>query len=77
MKLYRIKLKELMTKKGVNITQVSKETGLSRTTLTAIVYEEGRGIQMKTINKLCNYFDITPAELFEEIKKSSHLKMTT
>lgn len=71
MRLYRIKLKELMAKKDVNITQVSKGTGLSRTTLTAIVYEEGRGIQMKTINKLCNYFDITPVELFEEIKKSS------
>lgn len=77
MRTYRIKLKELMVEKDVNITRISKGTGLSRTTLTAIVNEEGRGIQMRTINKLCNYFDITPSELFEEIKKSSHLKMTT
>lgn len=71
MRTYRIKLKELIAKKDVNITQVSKETGLSRTTLTAIVKEDGRGIQMRTINKLCNYFDITPSELFEEIKKAA------
>ena len=68
MKKYRIKLWELLAERKLTITQVSKDTGISRTTLTGIYYHKGKGIQLSTMNKLCNYLRVTPGELFEEVK---------
>lgn len=69
MKEYRIKLRELLAERRLSITKVSKDTGISRATLTGLYYHHGRGMQIKTLNTLCNYFNITPLELFEEIKQ--------
>ena len=68
MKEYRIKLRELLAERRLSITKVSKDTGISRTTLTGLYYHHGKGIQIKTLNTLCNYFDITPSELFTEVQ---------
>lgn len=68
MKQYRIRLWELMAERKLKITQVSKDTGLSRTTLNIIKFDRNKAIQMETIGILCNYFKITPGELFEEVK---------
>lgn len=63
---YRIKLWELLAERNLKITQVCKDTGLSRPTLNAIKYGRSKGIQLETIDVLCNYFKITPGELFWE-----------
>ena len=65
---YRIKLWELLAERNLKITQVCKDTGLSRPTLNAIKYGRSKGIQLETIDVLCNYFKITPGELFTEIQ---------
>lgn len=59
---------ELLAERNLKITQVCKDTGLSRPTLNAIKYGRSKGIQLETIDVLCNYFDITPGELFTEIQ---------
>lgn len=68
MKQYRIRLWELMAERNLKITQVSKDTGLSRPTLNNIKFNRIKAIQMNIIELLCNYFRITPGELFEEVK---------
>ena len=68
MKKYRIKLWELLAERNLKITQVCKDTGLSRPTLNAIKYGRSKGIQLETIDVLCNYFKITPGELFAEVQ---------
>lgn len=68
MKKYRIKLWELLAERNLKITQVCKDTGLSRPTLNAIKYGRSKGIQLETIDVLCNYFKITPSELFAEVQ---------
>lgn len=68
MKQYRIRLWELIAERNLKITQVSKDTGLSRPTLNNIKFSRNKAIQMETIDILCNYFRISPGELFEEIK---------
>lgn len=68
MKKYRIKLWELLAERNLKITQVCKDTGLSRPTLNAIKYGRSKGIQLETIDVLCNYFKITPGELFTEVQ---------
>ena len=65
---YRIKLWELLAERSLKITQVCKDTGLSRPTLNAIKYGRSKGIQLETIDVLCNYFKITPGELFAEVQ---------
>ena len=68
MKKYRIKLRELLAERNVTITQVHNETGLSRPTLNSIFNDRNKGIQLETIDILCNYLRITPGELFAEIQ---------
>ena len=53
-----------MAKRRVSITQVSKDTGISRTTLTALYHDKAVGIQFKTLNVLCNYLNCKPNDLF-------------
>ena len=68
MKEYRIKLRELLAERNVTITQVHNETGLSRPTLNSIFNDRNKGIQLETIDILCNYLRITPSELFAEVQ---------
>lgn len=56
-------LSGLMAEKRINISTLSKETGISRTTLTSLYYNYHKGIQVDTINTLCQYFDISTDKL--------------
>lgn len=58
---------EIITQKGIKITKVSKDTGISRTTLTALAYNTGKGIQFDTLDTLCGYLNILPTEFFSYI----------
>lgn len=68
MKEYRIKLRELLAERNVSITQVHEDTGISRTTLHGLTKEASKSVQVSTLTTLCNYFDITPGELFTEVQ---------
>lgn len=57
-------LSVLLAERGLNVSKVSKDTGLSRITLSAIVNNTGQGVQLETLNRLCDYLRITPSELF-------------
>ena len=57
----------LMAERLLKITRVSNDTGISRTTLTALSQEMNKGVQLDTLNSLCNYFNITPGEFFDYI----------
>ena len=54
----------LLAERNLKITKVSRDTGISRTTLTALCYDHSGGIKFDTLNTLCKYLDITPAEFF-------------
>lgn len=55
----------LMAERQLKITRVSNDTGISRTTLTALSQEMSKGVQLDTLNTLCKYFNITPCEFFD------------
>lgn len=59
------KLNTILAEKGLKITKVSKDTGISRTTLTALTQNHSQGIQLDTLDTLCNYLNITPSDLFK------------
>lgn len=56
-------LAELMANRGVNISTVSKLTGISRTTLTALRYNTFKGIQLETLDELCRFFNVKPDKI--------------
>lgn len=62
--MIKCNLPVLLAERGLKITKVSNDTGISRTTLTSLNTDSSQGIQFDTLNKLCNYLKITPGELF-------------
>lgn len=60
----RNKLAVLMAERRLKLTQVSRETGISRTSLVDVYYNRSKMIKLSTINSLCQYLKVTPAEFF-------------
>ncbi|PLA80856.1 hypothetical protein CYR81_06920 [Enterococcus faecalis] len=63
--MIRNNLSLLLTERNLKITRVANDTGISRTTLTALNQNDNKMIQMDTINTLCKYLKITPCDFFE------------
>lgn len=57
-------LPEILGKRRLKIAKVAADTGISRTTLTSLYYDSGKGVQFETINSLCIYLNIGIGELF-------------
>lgn len=58
----------LMAERLVKITEISKVTGISRTTLTNLYYKRAKGISFNVLNELCEYFKCDICDLFEHKK---------
>lgn len=61
--MIRCNLAILLAERNLRITKVSKDTGISRTTLTSLSSNKAQGIQFDTINTLCNYLNVNPNQL--------------
>lgn len=59
----------VLGKKLLKITKVSKETGISRTTLTNLYYRRSTYVSFDVLDKLCTYLNCDVGELFEYEKK--------
>lgn len=66
--MIRCNLSVLLAERDLKISDVARITGISRTTLTALAYNHGKGIQFDTFDTLCNYLKVTPNELFIQEK---------
>lgn len=60
-------LAAIMGERRLKISKVAADTGISRTTLTALYYDSGKGVQFETANLLCIYFGISMGELFSTL----------
>ncbi|MGE8000863.1 helix-turn-helix domain-containing protein [Lysinibacillus sp. NPDC093190] len=63
--MIRNRLAALMGERGLKITRVAKDTGISRNTITSIAQNDSEMIRMETINTLCKYLGVTPCEFYE------------
>lgn len=59
------RLSTLLAERGLKITKVSNETGISRNTITSISQNDSEMIRLETINTLCTYLGVTPCEFFD------------
>lgn len=55
----------LLAARQLRISKVSTETKISRTTLTALSQNDFKGVQVDTMNTLCQYLGIDTGELFD------------
>lgn len=62
--MLKCNLAVLLAERKLKISKVSKDTGISRTTLTALSSNQSQGIQFDTLNNLCSYLRITPSDFF-------------
>lgn len=57
-------LKVLLAERNLSISKVSNDTGISRTTITALSSNNCKGIQFDTLDVLCSYLNIMPDDFF-------------
>lgn len=62
--MIKTNLAVLMAERGLKIADVYEATGISKTTLMAISENTGKGIQYETVDKLCNYLEVSPSDFF-------------
>ncbi len=65
--MMRCNLAVLLAERGLKITKVANDTGISRTTLTALFQNHNRGIQLETLNALCMYLGVGPKDLLDYV----------
>ncbi|MCG3885093.1 helix-turn-helix transcriptional regulator [Photobacterium leiognathi] len=63
-------LSKLMGEKRLKISDISRDTGINRGTITRLYNETTTRVDLEVIEQLCDYLDITVGELFE-IQKDS------
>ncbi len=63
--MIRNRLSDLMGERQIKISRLSVDTGIARSTLTPLYYNQSSMIKIESINKLCNYFQIDVKDFFE------------
>ncbi|PSW58678.1 helix-turn-helix domain-containing protein [Photobacterium leiognathi] len=63
-------LSKLMGEKRLKISDISRNTGINRGTITRLYNETATRVDLEVIEQLCDYLDITVGELFK-IQKDS------
>ncbi len=60
-------LSRLMGERKLKISDVARDTGLHRNTITLLYQETATRIDLDAIDTLCKYFDVPVGELFEYV----------
>ena len=75
--MIRFRLKELMADKGfkedrrVTFDEISKATGIHRTTLTKVANQKGYNASTDIVDKLCDFFQVSVGDLLVHIPEAS------
>lgn len=64
-------LSRLMGERKLKLTDVARETGLHRNTVTLLYKETATRVDLEAIDKLCSLFKCSVGELFEFVPSPS------
>ena len=64
--MIRCHLARLMGERKMRISDVMRETGLSRTTVTLLYKETALKVDLEALDKLCNLFDCEIQDLLQK-----------
>ncbi|MDR9500120.1 MAG: helix-turn-helix transcriptional regulator [Hydrogenovibrio sp.] len=65
--MIKCNLSTLMGQKKLKISDVARETGIHRNTITLLYKEEATRVELKVIEQLCKFFDCEVGDFFEII----------
>ena len=63
--MIKINLSKLMGERRLKIAEVSRATGISRTALTRLYYEEVERLDLRALETLCGYLGVEISEFLE------------
>ena len=69
-------LSRLMGEHKLKISDVARETGLHRNTITLLYDETAARVELDAIDKLCELFGVSVAELLERIPNAERKPLT-
>jgi putative transcriptional regulator len=58
-------LSRLMGERKLKISDVARDTGLHRNTVTLLYQETATRVELEAVDALCRYFGVSVGELFE------------
>lgn len=61
----KCRLSTLLGEGKLKISDVTRDTGISRTTLTALYYEKGDGISYRVLKDLCVYLGCSVGDILQ------------
>ncbi|EGQ9842804.1 helix-turn-helix domain-containing protein [Vibrio cholerae] len=64
--MIRCHLARLMGERKMRISDVMRETGLSRTTVTLLYKETALKVDLEALDKLCDFFDCEIQDLLQK-----------
>ncbi|MGS5084990.1 helix-turn-helix domain-containing protein [Hydrogenophaga sp. A37] len=64
-------LSRLMGERKLKISDVARDTGLHRNTITLLYQETANRIDLEAVDELCKYFQIPISELFEYVEDNN------
>lgn len=66
--MIKCNLSILLAERNLKISELSKRTGISRTTLTSLAQNQSKGIQFDTFDTICSFLKVSPNDLFTQEK---------
>lgn len=72
--MIRCHLSSLMVRDKLRIADVSRRTGLNRSTISALYKGTATRVELPTIAHLCRLFDCEVGDLFEFVDGASEVK---
>lgn len=69
--MIRCNFATLLGERKLKISDVSRDTGLNRGTLTRLYYETAERVELDVLDKLCAYFMIDLPELLERVEENA------
>ena len=74
--MIQCRLRELMATRGrlerqrITYGEIQRETGVNKNTLTRLANDRAAMVGISVIDRLCNYFDCQPGDLFVYVKEN-------
>jgi len=68
--MIKCNLSRILGEKKLKISDVSRDTGINRGTLTRLYQETAERIDIDVMDQLCAYLDCEVGQLFERLGKS-------
>lgn len=65
--MIRCHFARLLGERKLKISDVARDTGINRGTLTRLYYETAERVELEVLDKLCEYFGVEVAALLEKI----------